>query len=188
MRFIPASFTLSEHVVTLDEVSSYYDNSKEAIEQYYNPSIVNPSFVGLSPREVRAKRDKLLKELSIECGMMLMSAVEAAFRSDFVLRCRKSKKEQIDRDFKIVLERVKELYQVRIKEDLIDRWAEEYPADRHNFSLLKNRFDYRNWVAHGRYWNKFQNGGTNSMAFTSLLMEVQTAMAVVNTRLQKIGQ
>jgi len=186
MRFIPANFKLSEHVVTLNDVASYYDNSKNAIEQYYDPSFVNPSLVGLSPREVKAKRDKLLRELSIECGMMLMSAVEAAFRSDFVLRCRKSKKEQIDRDFKMVLEGVKELYQVRIKEDLIDRWAEEYPADRHNFSLLKNRFDYRNWVAHGRYWNKFQNAGISSMAFTSLLMEVQNAMAIVDPRLQKI--
>ena len=186
MRYIPASFRLSENVVTLSDVASYYDKSKEAIEQYYDPSVVNPSFVGLSPREVRARRDKLLRELSIECGMMLMSAVEAAFRSDFVLRCRKSKKEQIDRDFKQVLEGVKELYQVRIKEDIIDRWAEEYPADKHKFSLLKNRFDYRNWIAHGRYWNKFQNAGTSSMAFTSLLMEVQNAMAVVGTRLQKV--
>ena len=129
MRFIPANFKFSEHVVTLNDVASYYDNSKEAIEKYYDSSVVTPSLVGHSPREVRAKRDKLLRELSIECGMMLMSAVEAAFRSDFVLRCRKSKKEQIDRDFKKVLGRVEELYQVRIKEDLIDRWAEEYPAD-----------------------------------------------------------
>lgn len=186
MRYIPASFRLSEYVVTLNDVASYYDNSKEAIEQYYDPLGVNPSLVGLSPREVRTKRDKLLRELSIECGMMLMSAVEAAFRSDFVLRCRKSKKEQIDRDFKKVLEGVKELYQVRIKEDIIDRWAEEYPADKHNFSLLKNRFDYRNWIAHGRYWNKFQNAGTGSSSFTSLLIEVQNAMAIVSARLQSV--
>lgn len=186
MRFIPANFKFSEHVVTLNDVASYYDNSKEAIEKYYDSSVVTPSLVGHSPREVRAKRDKLLRELSIECGMMLMSAVEAAFRSDFVLRCRKSKKEQIDRDFKKVLGRVEELYQVRIKEDLIDRWAEEYPADKHNFSLLKNRFDYRNWVAHGRYWHKFQDAGTSSTAFTSLLMEVQNAMAIVDPRLLKI--
>lgn len=186
MRYIPSSFQLSGNAITLNDVGDYYDKSRQAIEQYYDPSVVNPLLVGLSPKAIKAMRDKLLRELSIECGMMLMSAVEAALRTDFVLRCRKSRKEQIDRDFKLVLERVKELYQIRIKEDLIDRWAKEYPTDKHSFSLLKNRFDYRNWVAHGRYWNKYQNAGANSTAFTSLLMEVTSAMAVIDARLQKI--
>ena len=186
MKHIPSSFKFSGNSITLEDVAEYYDNTCAAIKSYYNPSDVNPALVGQSIHEVKTKREKLLKELSIECGMMLMSAVEAAFRSDFVLRCRKSRKEQIDRDFKKVLNGVNELYKVRIKEDLIDRWAEDYPANKHNFSLLKNRFDYRNWVAHGRFWNKFNNAGIGSMAFTSLLIEVQNTMAVVDARLLKI--
>lgn len=186
MKFIPSNFKLRDHSITLDEVANYYDNSMKAIDVYYDISNVNPDLIGLSLKEVKAKRREVLTELTIECGMMLMSAVEAAFRTDFVLRCRKSRKEQIDRDFKEILKGVKELYQVRIKEDLIDRWAEEYPDEKHHFSLLKNRFDYRNWVAHGRYWNKFQNAGINSMLFTSLLLEVRSAMAVVDSRLMKI--
>ena len=186
MRNIPSNFRLSANPVTLAEVATYYDSTLAAIDEYYNPTGTNPALIGLSKKEVKTKREKLLRELSIECGMMLMSAVEAAFRTDFVLRCRKSRKEQIDYDFKRVLEGVKELYHVRIREDLIDRWAKEYPADKHCFSLLKNRLDYRNWVAHGRYWNKYQNAGVSTMAFTSLLIEVQNAMAVVDARLQKI--
>lgn len=186
MKYIPSSFKLSSNPITLDGVADYYDSTRKAIEVFYNQEGMNPELVGKSPKEVRQKRESLLRELSIECGMMLISAVEAAFRSDFVLRCRRSKKEQIDRDFKQILDGVTELYHVRIKEDLIDRWAKEYPSDKHSFSLLKNRLDYRNWIAHGRYWNKFQNAGVSTMAFTSLLMEVQNAMAVVDARLQKI--
>lgn len=185
MKFIPSSFRLRDHAITLDEVADYYECSKKAIDAYYDISNLNPDFIGLSQKEIKAKRGEVLIELTIECGMMLMSAVEAAFRTDFVLRCRKSRKEQIDRDFKEILKGVKELYQVRIKEDLIDRWADEYPTDRHHFSLLKSRFDYRNWVAHGRYWNKFQNAGVSSMLFTSLFVEVQSAMTIVNARLLK---
>lgn len=132
MRYIPSSFQLSGNAITLNDVGDYYDKSRQAIEQYYDPSVVNPLLVGLSPKAIKAMRDKLLRELSIECGMMLMSAVEAALRTDFVLRCRKSRKEQIDRDF------------------------------------------------------KYQNAGANSTAFTSLLMEVTSAMAVIDARLQKI--
>ena len=186
MKFIPSSFKLSDKRITLSEVAEYFECSKKAIDTYYDTSHINPDLVGLSAKEVKAMRGKVYRELTIECGMMLMSSVEAAFRTDFVLRCRKSRKEQIDKDFKKVLDGVKELYQVRIKEDLIDRWADEYPTDKHHFSLLKNRFDYRNWVAHGRYWNKFQNAGINTMIFTSLLAEVQSAMAVVDTRLMKL--
>lgn len=185
MKYIPSKFILSNNVITLNDVVSYYDDSRAAIVSYYDSAVLNPNLVGLSIRMVRTKRDKLLKELSIECGMMLMSAVEAAFRTDFVLRCRKSRKNQIDKDFKKVLESVKELYQVRIKEDLIDRWAEEYPGDKHLFSQLKHRFDYRNWIAHGRYWNNFQNAGTSSTAFSFMLTEVQAAMTLVGPQLQK---
>lgn len=185
MKFIPSAITLSPNPITIKVIANYYDGTRVAIEDYYNPDGWNPVLVGKSKKEVKAMRDSLLRELSIECGMMLMSAVEAAFRTDFVLRCRKSKKKQIDRDFKKVLEGVSELYHVRIKEDLIDRWAIEYPTDKHNFSLLKDRFDYRNWIAHGRYWNKFQNAGISTLAFTSLLIEVQNAMAVVDAQLCK---
>lgn len=186
MKFIPSSFQLSPNPITLSKVAEYYDNTREAIENYYNPDGINPALVGKSRKEVRSIREELLRELSIDCGMMLMSAVEASFRSDFVLRCRKSKKEQIDIDFKKVLGGVSELYRVRIKEDLIDRWSKEFPSDKHCFSMLKNRLDYRNWVAHGRYWNKYQNAGVSTMAFTSLLIEVQNAMTVVDARLQKV--
>ena len=100
MKYIPSNFKLSNEATTLADVAYYYDSTSEAIWDYYNPSGMNPALVGLSMKEVKGKRDKLLRELSIECGMMLMSAVEAAFRTDFILRCRKSRKRTLSGTYK----------------------------------------------------------------------------------------
>lgn len=187
MDYIPSATRIFEGRADIDEIKTYYDHAKSAIKYKYDPR--NPlyeiEFFGLSKNEVAKMQNEDLKELSIEGGMALLSAAEAAFRVDFITRCRSRKKDKINIDFKAILKKYKKLYEVRIREDILDRWQKEFPTDKHYLSTLKNRFDYRNWLAHGRYWNKYNNAGQANYSFDSLYLEISAMMAFFGPYLQK---
>lgn len=187
MDYIPSMLTIYEGRADIDAIKIYYDHAKAAIEYKYDPNnpMYNVEFLGMSAASVREKKRNDLKELSIEGGMALLSAAEAAFRVDFITRCRSRKKEQINSDFKTILKKYKKLYEVRIKEDILDRWQKEFPLQKHYISTLKNRFDYRNWIAHGRYWSVYSNAGEGTFSFDSLYIELSSLMTVMGPNLLK---
>jgi hypothetical protein len=184
MRNIPVSFQFAEHSSSIYEIKAYFDKLKNSI--CYTYDISREIYVGQPALAIQKEKDKLLLELNIEGGFALLSTVEAMFRTDFICRCRKKKKEQIDKDFKEALKKVDKLYKIDIKETILERWKQEYPSEQHCFTLMKERMEYRNWIAHGRYWNKFHDAGRDKFSFDSLFLEISALISLVGPRLLSV--
>ena len=82
----------------------------------------------------------------------MFSAIEAAFRIDCLQRISKKKNDPLSRLFDKKYSKKKQ-DKIGIKEIFSD-W-EDHIKDPNTIALisnLKDAFDYRNWLAHGRYW------------------------------------
>lgn len=184
MRYIPSKFQFSNNPADIDAIKSYYDNVKSGLENLFDEK--NPTNTGKSLRVLNYEKNKALLELNIEGGFVLLSVVECVFRTDFICRCRKNRKEDIDKDFKVVLNGVDQLYKIDLRESILERWKEEFPGNVHDFSVMKERFDYRNWIAHGRYWKAYGNAGKDLYSFDNLYREVSSLLSLVGHRLLKV--
>lgn len=181
---IPSDFGFSKNAASLSEVNDYYKKVKSTLDDKYDQfgQWYVYYFIGRQLEDVKREHKKLMRELNIQACMALLSVVEATLKTDFVCRVRRQKrKDPDDSHFVDVLASYDKLYKVRIKEDLIDYWKEKLKTevDVHHFNIMKERIDYRNWIAHGRYWNKFGNAGREKFSFDSLYIEVNNFMGEV---------
>lgn len=184
MQYIPSKFQFSNNPADIDAIKSYYDNVKLGLDIRFDKD--NQNNVGESEKTLNKEKNKALLELNIEGGFVLLSIIESVFRTDFICRCRKNKKDAIDKDFKAVLQRVDQLYKIDLRESILERWKEEFPDNAHDFSVMKQRFEYRNWIAHGRYWKAFGNAGKDMYSFDNLYREVSSLLSLVGHRLLKV--
>lgn len=189
-RDIPDTFGFSKNTATLSQVYGYYHKVKRTLDEKYDQfgPMFSAYFIGRQLREVQGEHKKLSRELNIEACLALLSVVEATLRTDFICRVKRQERKNPDDEYCTkVLSQYDKLYKVRIKEDLIDYWKGRLApmVDAHHFNIMKERIDYRNWIAHGRYWKSFGNAGRDKFSFESLYFEVSNFMAEIDSYLLK---
>ena len=101
-------------------------------------------------------KDRAYAELEKEATMCLLSYMESAFRTDFVMRCDLKKKDKLSLLFRKSYDRNKRKYQYGFNDVVIKGWKEIYPEHKTEFDRIVEMMNYRNWLAHGRYW-KFKD-------------------------------
>lgn len=136
----------------LDEISAYQDDVEAALRLYFSEAA--PTFQGRfgmrSPEDISALLASRIEESDLRSGLMVLTSLEACFRLDFDVRCRRRLKDPLSRYFRDV---VKELGdRVRLDEDILLGWKQHTSAPSTLISSLRDAFRYRHWVAHGRYW------------------------------------
>ena len=141
----------------IEQIDGRRRDTEAAIEAYFAPG--NPGsalrFLGFTPREVRAEKEALLKELRLSSSMNVFGALEAAFRIDFLQRCYRREKDAVSRAFR-------DLYtdkgpRVALEGDILGAWRQNSNVRPKVIADLTSAFKYRHWLAHGRYWNpRFQ--------------------------------
>ncbi len=104
----------------------------------------------LTPHEIDSSLNKKLDKLSMASSFQLFASFEGTIRFDAKHR---QKKARVGKDLKNMIRRLnKNLKDIDIK-DIIDCWCERYSIEKRNLSTIKGLFQYRHWLAHGRYWD-----------------------------------
>ncbi len=106
--------------------------------------------IGLTVDELHAHYGRLLKELEKLCCLNLLAAAEAILRTDYLYRAKKKAADAASVEFR-------KLYKSKSKkaslvEDLLVVWK-NVTGEIAVIGELVGAFNYRNWLAHGRYWH-----------------------------------
>lgn len=163
----------NEHLVLAD-IMQHHTDLKNALRLYFSEDNKN-----LQARFSEYTNKKLLfqelskrtEELDLSSVFSLFSAIEAAFRIDCLQRISKKKNDPLSRLFDKKYSK-KNLAKIGIKEIFSD-W-EDHTKDQYTLTLisnLKDAFNYRNWLAHGRYWRRQKRQKKYDYAYTYNIAE-----------------
>ncbi|SRR5258708_110146 len=138
--------------LTLDEIANYRADVQLSLAASFRDLL--PEFViryaELTIQELRELQAARLRETDMQCALTVLGAVEAAFRIDYEIRCKSRLKDPLSRKFRNLYQKYQ--LRVRLEDDIFEIWKDESRATKSLIGNLKGAFDYRHWLAHGRYW------------------------------------
>lgn len=147
-------FNFNEHNQSLESLENYYDEVKAAIDLKFSKA--NPyypsDFQMMTESEVETERDENYMELSREASMAILAFVESLFRTDFIIRCELKKSDKLSKRYRHTYNPTKRIYTYSYNDVVLDGWVEYLPEVKNLINELKEANNYRNWLAHGRYW------------------------------------
>jgi len=109
-------------------------------------------FSGMSTQEVDAWFEGMLEEADAQASLFLIAAAEAALRVDSLRRVYEKKQDEISKAFRKVYKKKRDHRKVRLDEDILETWVQKVPQSKMHVGNLRGAFNYRHWLAHGRYW------------------------------------
>jgi len=145
--------SFSPEVLKIEEVAQVHEDMAKSLRFYYSaPGLEqrDAKFVGYSIEDVRRELELRLGELDRNSAFCVLAALEASFRTDFLVRCDKRRKDDLSRSFR-------KLYKLKrsraaLEEEILDAWKHHVPKAKSLISEIIGAFRYRHWLAHGRYW------------------------------------
>lgn len=155
-----SALTIAEDWPRPAKVLEYYQRSIEAIAALRQAAgQLGPvsRFYGMTAVEVDQAIRELVAELEHEVTMMLTASFEAALQVDFYDRVSRKKKDQASRKlrqlaYRPLKGRPRGVRTTRIVvEEILDVWMEQ-TGRKQLIGNLKQLFQFRHWLAHGRYW------------------------------------
>lgn len=149
---MPSRVMFSKECPDIQELALYYDDVGKSLRLYFSPHSQSYElrFDGYSRVEIESELSERLAELEMESGLAVLSAVEAAFRVDYLQRCYLRRKDIVSRAFR-PLHRRKET-RVSLEDELFEIWNQHLPDTSRLIADLRRAFRFRHWLAHGRYW------------------------------------
>jgi hypothetical protein len=149
--------------ITLDDIWQHYDalrgtvvreaeETRQSLGRGTAPR--NPQLLGMGIEEMDAYFEAILEEIDAQASLFLLAATEATLRVDFLARVYERRKDPVSRTFRDVYKRRRQhtKTKVRLEEDILDTWGQEWPESKSHASRLKGALEYRHWLAHGRWW------------------------------------
>lgn len=144
--------SLSSQNLSLSEINSYYVDSKRALKIYFSSHSFDfySRFANYTTNEIEAELQARLDELDRLTSFSILSALEASFRIDYLKRCEQQKEDELSRN-------MREIYQQKgsrasLEKNILRLWKNSYPEYKNLISKVIDAFQYRHWLAHGRYW------------------------------------
>ena len=133
-------------------IAEYHNDVIASLELYFtdrSPDFVT-RFSGYSREDLRSELSSRLEETDLRSALEILTRLEAAFRIDFEYRCQKKLKDVLSRAFRGV--RKHRRTAVRLDEDIFETWKQNHADSRKLIGELRGAFRFRDWLAHGRYW------------------------------------
>ncbi len=161
-----------EHL-ELADITQHHTDLENALKLYFSENNKNfqARFSEYTPQELSQELSKRTDELSYSSVFSLLSAIEAAFRIDCQQRILKKKNDPLSNMFyKKYSKKNQDKFGIK---KIFSDWK-KHTQDKNKLSLitvLENAFDYRNWLAHGRYWSRQPNQKKYSYADTYKIAE-----------------
>jgi hypothetical protein len=144
--------SLSGRNLSLSDINAYYVDSQRALKIYFRSQSFdfNSRFANYTSNEIEAELKARLDELDRLASFSILSALEASFRINYLMRCNQKRKDTLSR-------KMRKMYQIKgsrisLEDDILRLWKETYPEYKGFISDVVTAFKYRHWLAHGRYW------------------------------------
>jgi hypothetical protein len=136
----------------LNQIASYYNDTEQALRLYYSAASPHftTRFVTYQDAEVIKEHSSRLDELEVTCAMTVLSKLEASFRIDYLVRCRRKKRDALTKHFREIYKT--KMHKASLDDEILEGWSETYPIYRRLVGEVKGALNYRHWIAHGRYW------------------------------------
>jgi len=138
----------------IEQVQEYYSDSEESLNAFYSVDLFGElfpaKFIGYSKDEI----DKELKErkatLDRMCSLELLAAIEAKIRIDYIVRSQNKLRDEFSKEIRKIYDSKQN--RAALVDDILFTWKKEKPHHKARLENLGKALDYRNWLAHGRYW------------------------------------
>ncbi len=143
--------TFSGEHLPLVQIAQYYSDIEASVRNHFSfdNRHSDDRFIGYTPLEIELEMYSVLAEHARNTSMSILAALEATFRMDFLQRCYKRRRDALSRSFR-------ELHGQRGQyvplKDIFGLWQLHSDVSRSIISDLARAFNYRHWLAHGRYW------------------------------------
>lgn len=147
-----ARVTFSKRNVSISEFALHHSDIEESLRLYFSPNAptFGARFFGDRIEEVNEKLEVRLAEIDMASALTVLSALEAAFRIDYLQRCYRKEKDPLSRAFRDLHKRKQT--RVRLETEIFDAWKENTDVEAKLIGDLRSAFKFRHWLAHGRYW------------------------------------
>ncbi|MEG3128989.1 hypothetical protein SC171_14730 [Pantoea cypripedii] len=149
-----AGVSLSDEHSSLEEIEDYYVVSNNALYDFYSTSslstVIPARLIGLTKDEIEKEIKE--KQLMLErmCSLELLSALEARIKIDYIHRVKEKFKDNLSRDFRQLHKRKQN--KASLVDDLLHLRKKNINGNDKEINEFIKAIDYRNWLAHGRYW------------------------------------
>jgi hypothetical protein len=134
---------------TIVEVAEYHNDVVASLKCFSktSPSFISTRYFGRPPSEVLAAR---IEETGLRSAFFVLTALEAAFRSDYLCRCQNKMKDDLSRAFRAIYKDRER--NASLDEDIFETWKKKSPNPRRQLiGELRGAFNFRHYLAHGRY-------------------------------------
>lgn len=149
---MPDRLAFSRQHPDLQQLARWYKDAEKSLRLYFSPAA--PSFAvrfkNCKPDEVNRELGASLAELEMATALSIFSAIEAAFRIDYLQRCYRKEKDAMSRAFRL-LHKEKGV-RVSLEDEIFDVWKKHAVGATSIIGALRAAFNFRHWLAHGRYW------------------------------------
>ena len=150
---------------TPQDIELIYEQCRNGIElafdEDFNPYIED-ELPGFTIYERENIKQDLLNELSMRSSFYLLAYIETLFRTDFALRLETNNKKRyqdvLTQAYKQEYNPAKRIYSYSLVDVIFSNWK-RFVINKPNskemsdiLSILPQYFEFRNWMAHGRYW------------------------------------
>lgn len=150
--------SIADEIRSISDIWQWYDDTKSALilyEQQVLRSIISGNGIsrrlrGMTINEVQTYFRSQTEELENLAGFALISSSEATLRVDYLKRVYGRKKDAVSRAFRVLYK--ERGFKAKLREDILRVWAEKYPSSKSVVSDFRGAMNFRDWVAHGRYW------------------------------------
>ncbi|WP_215900700.1 hypothetical protein, partial [Acinetobacter sp. TUM15064] len=100
-------------------------------------------------------------------ALEILAFLEARFRIDYLIRCQNKKKDLLSRN-------LRQIYKVKgnrasLTDDILKEWKVVNSNHKILLDSFKNALDYRNWLAHGRYWEPKKTSHVKKYDYLSVI-------------------
>ena len=152
---MPSRVTLRQKALSITAVAEYHRDAESSLRLYFTSA--NPHFVvrfaGYVPAEVQKELADKLSETDMRSALAILTRIEAAFRIDYQQRCRKKETDGVSIAFRRLQKGYgKDYWRVPLEQKIFETWRTVHPGTSRLIGELKGAFQFRHWLAHGRYF------------------------------------
>ena len=152
---MPRRATLLQKAISISDVAEYHRDAELSLRLYFtsgNPSFI-ARFAGYTPSEVQEELADRLGETDMRSALAIMTRIEAAFRIDYLQRCKRKGADGVSVAFRRLHRSYGHIYwRVPLEKGIFETWRTVHPGTSSLVGELKGAFRFRHWLAHGRYF------------------------------------
>jgi len=146
------SFTNSHSKI--EDIEEYYVDSEDSLNTFYDVDFesgeISAKFLGYSKKEIFGELKERKETLDRMCSLELLAAIEARVKIDYIIRGQDKLRDDLSKKIRVVYDSKEN--RASLKDDIISVWRTEFPKHKTRLDNFGLALDYRNWLAHGRYW------------------------------------